>query len=53
MQRRKMGRNLDEYKFAFGERERESARTSGSFGTFLVFCGPVRGVKWRRQEVVM
>lgn len=23
MQRRKMGRNLDEYKFAFGERERE------------------------------
>lgn len=50
MQRRKMGRNLDEYKFAFGERE--SARTSGSFGRFLVFCGPVRGVKWRRQEVM-
>lgn len=33
-------------------RERESARTSGSFGRFLVFCGPVLGVKWRRQEVV-
>lgn len=31
----------------------DCVKTGGSFARFLVFCGPVLGVKWETQEVVM